>query len=105
MSLTSYRAAPPYSSAPPRYTKTACRARALLAWWGMSEMVDRVADAIASAGDASAHYLAEVAVKAMREPTEAMMSAHLAYCEGRYEFGNSPTMIGCWQAMIDAALA
>ena len=37
-----------------------------------------------------------------REPTEAMMKAHQAYCDTRHASGNSPTAVGAWRAMIAA---
>lgn len=70
----------------------------------MSEMVERVARAIAEARfgigcpvDGDDRIAARAAIEAMREPTDAMVDA--AY--GRERTG---TERGNWRAMIDAAL-
>jgi hypothetical protein len=60
----------------------------------MSEMIERVAMAIAQCDDL--HDCARAAIAAMREPTAAMCeAADVVEC-------NQPECI--WQAMIDAAL-
>lgn len=77
----------------------------------MSEMVERVAKAICEAigddwnregveGLAAAYQpMAIAAIKAMREPTEAMIEASNREWDGRMSHRSS----GAWQAMIDAA--
>lgn len=61
----------------------------------MSEMVERVALAIAASDD-----IARLAIKAMREPTEDMQSA--GYNAGHASYREEARMV--WQAMIDEAL-
>jgi hypothetical protein len=79
----------------------------------MSEMIKRVAAALTAAFEAQGRvfndnevdWLAEAAIEAMREPTEAMLMA-----PGEPYGGNVPREDGlaarrtAWQAMIDEAL-
>lgn len=90
----------------------------------MSEMLDRVSEALRAAlkadeslflyhyadhkfpgspnvsveGDVDLHDLARAAIAAMREPTQDMKDAHPFTFDGGYEAAE------VWQAMIDAAL-
>lgn len=74
----------------------------------MSEMVERVANAIQEASDHDlpfwlAENCARAAIEEMREPTEEMKQAGSAFV---YEaWGDGPTIAReAWQANIDAAL-
>jgi hypothetical protein len=77
----------------------------------MSEMIKRVADAIADLpnGIMDVEQVARTAIEAMREPTEAMLDAVSHYVDGGGE--QYPIRVGSddsqaiWRAMIDAALA
>lgn len=78
----------------------------------MSEMVERVARAIAETrayGVGWEERLARAAIAAMREPTEAMQVAEgidTLGCKARLgEYLDDWDAAGVWQAMIDAALA
>ena len=74
----------------------------------MSEMVERVAKAIERVNAETTGLMfrdlvkemAIAAIKAMREPTEAMIEASNREWDGRMSHRSS----GAWQAMIDAAL-
>jgi hypothetical protein len=79
----------------------------------MSDMVERVARAIAAAGtivdwdemsvacQEQFTKEARAAIEAMREPTEAMVDAAWASWE---DVEGSKGFVGAWQAMIDEAL-
>lgn len=76
----------------------------------MSEMVERVAKAIrvANSGEytsqAQAEMMARAAIKAMREPTDAMRNAFSDdFTEWLHE--NIPDEMHLYKAMIDAALS
>lgn len=72
----------------------------------MSEMIDRVAEAIRLRGcergypisPMVVHHLAAAAIEAMREPTEAMADA------GTTETNSEEDAIECWNAMINEAM-
>lgn len=68
----------------------------------MSEMIERIAKIISGAPYPSRNSKtkAERILKAMREPTEAMIEASNREWDGRMSHRSS----GAWQAMIDAAL-
>lgn len=71
----------------------------------MSEMVERVAEALAKSDKYTSDYtaLARAAIEAMREPTEGMTNAAF-----NIELWDQPINEHCaqdvWQTMIDAAL-
>jgi hypothetical protein len=82
-----------------------------------SEMVERVVRALTAEfepyrvfDEGEAERLARAAIAAMREPTEAMVSAGSEAVNGCYslepgEGFDEPPAPAAWQAMIDAALA
>lgn len=78
----------------------------------MSEMIDRVAEAMANA-DSQADYttLARTAIEAMREPTEAMLhpdgkedAGNSDFCMRYFEMHRADDTVGIWRAMIDKVL-
>ena len=78
----------------------------------MGEMVERVGVALAEMLERDygvivtrADLLAKAAIAAMREPTEAMVEAGQKPSREGHTMLSGVSIIGRWQAMIDAALA
>lgn len=74
----------------------------------MAEIIERVARAMfdADRGGAPMVDIARTALGTMRDPTEKMLNAARDWSIAKYGRGiGNDAAIGCWQAMMDAALA
>lgn len=70
----------------------------------MSELVERVARAIAACNTMGGEEVARAAIAAMREPTEVMKCAGVSRGGGHHSDDGPGGTGAIWSAMIDAAL-